>query len=302
MKTSFSKILPALVAATACIALVTGCKSRETATGRLTVTAMLAPQATLIREIAGDSVQVNTLIGTGVNPESYEPSVSAMRQVAQSDLLMLSGALGFEQQLVERLHDSNPSLTVHDTSAGITPIYGTHSHPHHEHGEGHEHEHSVADPHTWTSVKNARVMAANIHRILCDADPALAPYYTERYHRLDHHLDSLDRALTLRLAPLEGKGFLIWHPSLSYLARDYGLRQIPIGAEGKEITPRALKQIIDRANLSGCRVLFVQADFDSSRAEAISRQTGANVVTITPLDPDWESQIILIADGLANNL
>lgn len=302
MNTTRNKIRRILTVAVTCIIFLTSCKSRLTeadGSDRLTVTAILAPQASLIKEIAGDSVRVNTLIGSGINPESYEPTVSAMRSVAQSDLLMLSGALGFETQLVERLHDSNPGLTIVDISAGIEPIYGTHSHHGHNHDEDCGHDHSaVADPHTWTSVKNARIMASNIHSALCEANPSLSNYYTARYQALDRRLDSLDRSFTERLAPLKGSGFLIWHPSLSYLARDYGLNQITIGTEGKEITPRSVKNIIDQTRDSGAAVLFIQADFDSSRAEAISRQTATRVITINPLDPDWQNQIISIIDGL----
>ena len=322
MNATIVKITRLLLLTASCMTVLNACKSRETnpaLNDKLSVTVMLAPQATIVREIAGDSVHINTLIGSGINPESYEPTVAAMRQVAQSDILMLSGALGFETQLVERLHDNNPHLAIHDTSAGIEPIYGTHSHPHshtkactNSHNGNPEHdsinhatetdEHLVADPHTWTSVKNARIIAANICQILCEADSSNASYYTSRYLTLDNRLDSLDQAFQVRLSPLKGHGFLIWHPSLSYLARDYDLKQITIGIEGKEITPRAIKNIIDLARNSGARTLFVQADFDSSRAETISHQTGTQVVAINPLDPDWENQIIHIIDGLTDKL
>ncbi|MDE7385825.1 MAG: zinc ABC transporter substrate-binding protein [Muribaculaceae bacterium] len=270
----------------------TGCGSRPDteADGRRTVTVSIPPQAWLLKAIAGDSVKVNTLMSAGTNPETFEPGVNTIRNASTSDLLMLSGNLGFESTLARRIAANNPDVKVVDTSAGIDPIYGTHSHG--------NHTHTVADPHTWTSVRNARVIASNMLASLIDIDPARADYYSERAARLDAHLDSLDVAVAGRLDSLNVRSFMVWHPSLSYFARDYGLEQISLGAEGRETTIRGAQAVIDRASQRGTTVLFVQADFDSDRARSLVSETGATLITINPLDPDWEAQINIITDAL----
>ena len=48
-------------------------------------------------------------------------------------------------------------------------------------------------------------------------------------------LDALDRDIRAILAQSAGKPFLVFHPSWGYFAQDYGLRQIAIEAEGKEL-------------------------------------------------------------------
>lgn len=277
------------------IVTMAGCGSRpgaadDTAGGRPTVTVSIQPQAWLLRAIAGDSVNINTLMSAGTNPETFEPGVSTIRDASSSDLLMLSGNLGFETTLAGRIAANNPDLRVVDTSAGIEPIYGTHSHG--------NHTHTVADPHTWTSVRNARVIASNMLDALVDIDPDRADYYRSRAARLDAHLDSLDTAVAARLDSLTSRSFMVWHPSLSYYARDYGLEQISLGTEGRETTIRGAQAVIDRASQRGATVLFVQADFDSDRARSLVTETGAKLVTINPLDPDWEAQINIITDAL----
>lgn len=260
--------------------------------GHPTVTVSIAPQAWLLEAIAGDSVNINILLGSGANPETYEPSINTIKTASQSDAMMLSGALGFESQLAERLKSNNPDLTVIDTSHGIEPIYGTHSHGNHTHSN------DIPDPHTWTSVRNARTIAGNMLAALIEIDPVNKYYYQANAAVLDSRLDSLDRSIKSRLDSLQVKSFLVWHPSLSYFARDYGLEQISIGNEGREATIGGLRSTIDHAAGSGTCVLFIQADFDSRQAETISRETGADVVTINPLDHDWESQINIITDAL----
>lgn len=258
---------------------------------RPVVTVSIPPQAWVLKAIAGDSIQLNTLLTIGSNPEMFEPGVNSIKSASESDLLFLSGNLGFEEKLSERLQANNQQLKIVDTSAGITPIYGTHSHG--------DHVHSVADPHTWTSVVNVKVIARNMLSALVEMDPDNEKFYTDRARVLDQKLDSLNATISARLSQSGVRSFLVWHPSLSYFARDYGLEQISLGREGSESTVTGIKKVIDSSSTRGATVLFMQAEFDSSRAQSLVSETGARLVTINPLDPDWESQINIIADALS---
>lgn len=280
--------VPLLLAA-AC----TGGSHGDSESGRRpVVTVSIAPQAWLLEAIGGDSIDINVLLETGANPETFEPGVGVMKKAAASDALMLSGGLTYETQLADRLRANDPTLRIVDTSAGIVPVYGTHSHG------GHVHDDGVPDPHTWTSVRNARTIASNMLSALVEIAPGMAPYFTARARRLDLKLDSLDRAIAARLDTLPTRTFLVWHPSLSYFARDYGLEQVSVASEGRESTVQGIRSIVDHAAGARAQVLFIQADFDSGRAATLSRETGTRTVTINPLDPDWEKQIKIITDAL----
>ena len=93
----------------------------------------------------------------------------------------------------------------------------------------------------------------------------------------------------------------MWHPSLSYFARDYGLRQVSLEYEGKEVPIDKLKQNIDMARESKAHVLFVQREFDSRQAEAIGEELGVKMVKINPMSYDWEAELENIADAIASN-
>ena len=94
-----------------------------------------------------------------------------------------------------------------------------------------------------TSVRNARVIASNMLDAMVEADPVNADEYRRRHAELDRGLARMDSSMSARLAPLRGQGFMVWHPSLSYFARDYGLTQIALGGGGKEIS---LPGLMDR--------------------------------------------------------
>ena len=267
---------------------ISSCK-RE-ADSRKTVAVSLPPQASLLKDIVGDSLDIVTLMRTDANPESFEVTVKDMRAIADADIYMKAGHLSFEESLTQRLSESNNSLRFVDVSEGITPIMGTHSHG--------GHTHDVPDPHTWTSIPNLKVIAANMLSAVNDIDPANKEYYTANYNMLVSRLDSLNQSVATRLAGAETKSFLIWHPSLSYYARDYGLEQIPLGQDNKEMTPMQLRAIYDHASAEGVAVIFIQKNYDARQAEGFANELGVPVVQINPLDDNYLRQFNIITDAL----
>lgn len=94
---------------------------------------------------------------------------------------------------------------------------------------------------------------------------------------------------------------MVWHPSLSYLARDYGLRQVALGAEGKDFSAAGMRDAIREAREAGAGVFFVQRGLDPAQAGSVCREAGGRTVAIDPLAYDWQQQIKTIADELARH-
>ena len=122
-------------------------------------------------------------------------------------------------------------------------------------------------------------------------------YYTERYNALDRQLEKTDSIVKEELKDAD-KVFMIYHPALSYFARDYGLKQISIEAGGKEPSPLHLKNLINESRKEGVKVIFVQQEFDTRNAELIAKETEAEIVPINPLSYDWNEEMINIAKAL----
>lgn len=75
----------------------------------------------------------------------------------------------------------------------------------------------------------------------------------ERYNALCRQIEHTDSLIRQTLAtPGADHAFMIYHPALSYFARDYGLHQIPIEAGGKEPSPAHLKALIDTCKDEKC--------------------------------------------------
>ena len=222
-----------------------------------------------------------------------------LMNLEKSKAYFLIGNIGFEMAIVDKAKKNNPDIKIFDNSANIDIIYGSHSgisHPHETHA-GHKHE---SDPHIWTSAVNARIIATNMCNAVCELDPAHATYYKKRLNELCKHIDALDAQLREQLKPIEGNAFIVWHPSLSYFARDYGLKQITMEFEGKEIPVKYLKAEIDSAKACNARIFFFQKEFDSRQAESINKELGTKMVTINPMNYNWDHELKHIADALTS--
>jgi zinc transport system substrate-binding protein len=180
-------------------------------------------------------------------------------------------------------------------SNGIKPIAGS------EHGEeGSDHEHSGAfDPHVWLAPAEVKILAQNTLNALKTGFPEHAVAFEENYTRFILKVDSLSAQIERQLAPLKNRNILIFHPALAYYARQFNLKQIPLELDGKEPSPKHMKDIVDVAREQNIRIVFIQKEFDSENALQLSREIGGEVVIIDPLDYNWEKQMHDISEKIA---
>lgn len=90
--------------------------------------------------------------------------------------------------------------------------------------------------------------------------------------------------------------FIIYHPALTYYARDYGIRQVAIEADGKEPSAKQLTQVIRQAREDGVRRILYQSQFPASAVEIIARDIDAEYVEVDPLREDAIANIDAITD------
>ena len=278
------------VAAAMLVLLLVSCTGKEGATDKKTLAVSIEPQRYVLEQLVDSTYSVVTLLSRGANPETFDPSVADREKVERSAVYFSTGVLPFEHIIEE-----SSSTPVVGTSDGVELIYGTHAHAA---GEdcGHHHD---ADPHYWSSVSGMKAMARRMAQTLSELSPAESDAVARRLRAYEQHLDSLDAAVRIILEGRDGAAFAVWHPSLSYVARDYGLRQITLGVEGKDLSAKGLRQVIDKAKENNVAVFFFQKEYDSRQSEAVSSGMGTRVVEINPLEYDWESQLITIANEIS---
>ena len=255
----------------------------------LTVT--LEPLRYFTKSIVGDNYEVVSMVPKGSSPESYDPTPQQLVNLSKSQAYLRIGYIGFEQAWMKKLEANCPNMKVYDTSKGIDLIRDKG----HWHGD-HFHEGGV-EPHVWNSTQNALIIADNIYQALCELDSTHQEDYQKRLDVLKQTIRQTDANVHTLLENADST-FLIYHPALSYFARDYGLKQVSIEEGGKEPSPAQLKALIETCRNENVHTIFVQQEFDQRNAQLIANELGVNIVSINPLSYDWVKEMIRIAEAL----
>jgi zinc transport system substrate-binding protein len=269
------------------ISVITGCH-QETGKGKKQlITVSILPQKYFVEKIAGEIYNINVLIPSGASPETYEPTPSQIIKLEKSAIYF---EIGYIEMEINRMNDfllNKPDLKAVNCSDGISLI---------------KMEDKWVEPHIWLSPKNVKVIAKNIYNGLVEIDPDNQMLYRENLDKFLQEIDEINNKITSRLKNLESRSFLIYHPALTYFAKDYGLNQVPVQIEGKAPSSKYMKTIIEKAKKKDIKVIVVQQQFDIQKANTIAKEIDGKAITINPLNYNWEEEMMNIATELKNAL
>ena len=254
-----------------------------TASNKRVIMVSIEPLRYFTNQIAGDKFEVYTMVQPGSNPETYEPTAQQMMALAKSDLFIKVGGLGFERTWMKKIESNAPHTIIINSSDGIIPIRTING---------------IEGPHTWMSCVNAVIIARNIYQSLAEIDSKDSLYFKKNLEDFISTIRETNTKVRENITRDKHTSFLIYHPALSYYAKEYGLNQIPIEEEGREPGPIQLKEIITMAKKRQVRTLFLQKEFANRNTKIIAKSVGAETVPINPLSYDWEKEMVGIAEKL----
>lgn len=287
---SIMKIYTPLLLLLFVLAACTG--KKQTEAERPSIVVSIEPVRFFAEAIAGDKCDVTSMVPDGVSPETYDPTPQQLIALGKSRAFLRIGYIGYELVWADKLQQNAPSVPFFDVSKGIGLIT--------EEEPGHHHHHPAGvEPHVWSSPRNANIIADNICQSLCEVLPADSSFFKQRLDSLKEEIGRTEKEISSCLAD-GSRAFLIYHPALSYFARDYGLHQISIEKGGKEPSPAYLQALIDQCRREQVKIIFVQREFDVRNAEIIAKELGVKVVTINPLSYQWKEEMIRIAKALGD--
>ena len=240
----------------------------------VTVTVTISPYKYFVDQIAQGKVDVNVMVSNGNNPETYEPYAQQMMELSKSALYLKVGSIGFEQTWMKKLQDNAPDMKVIDTSVGIKPTKTPGGN---------------IDPHVWMSCSNARIIASNILKALSELEPKNKAFFEKNYQSLLSIIDKRDSIIKegFNKNPDLVRKFVIYHPILTYFARDYQLEQLAIEEEGREPSAAQLKSLIERARKEKIKFCLIQAEFANRNTTTFINESQTKPMDINPLQGDW---------------
>lgn len=273
------------------------CNSKKTKTPQMAnvVTVSILPQKTFVEKIAGDDFAINLLIPPGSSPAAYTLLPSQLKAIAKSAVWFRIGYIGFEYSWKEKIAQANSNMKVVDLSEGLDLIAETETqHGDHVHMEG-------VDPHVWLSPRLVKQMAQKIVDELSALKPENSEKYKANYLDFVKEIDLLDTEIGNKLKDYQGRKIIVFHPSLSYYARDYGLDQYSLETGGKEPTPQQLARVVDMAKAENIRVIYIQSEFDRDHARVFAEEIDGEIIQVNPLNPKWKDNLMEMTNIFIDN-
>ena len=234
------------------------------AEARLNVVASFSILGDFVRNVGGERVNVTTLVGADGDVHVYTPAPADARRIADAKLVILNG-LGLEGWLPRLVQSSGSKAVIVAATKGIAPLK----------------IHSVADPHGWQSVPNAKIYVANIRDALVAADPADAATYRANAQSYLAQLDRLDSEVRGIIAtiPPDRRKVISTHDAFGYFAAAYGIEFIaPLGVSTEsEASARDIARIITQVRSAKIPAVFLENVSDPRLMRRISAETGSRI-------------------------
>ena len=237
----------------------------------LRVTTTTTMVADLVRNVGGDRVAVETLMGPGVDPHLYKAAASDVAKLQRADVIFYSGLLleGKMQDIFTNL--ARGKRRVYAVTEAI-PVDRLLAPPEFA---GHH------DPHVWFDVSLWKLCVDIVAKGLSEADPAGKELYAQRAAETRARMDEL-HAWALQKAselPPERRILVTSHDAYSYFGRAYGFQVV--GLQGISTVSEA--GLADVAKLSDfikekrIKAVFVESSVPHNTIERISKDTGAKI-------------------------
>lgn len=249
----------------------------------------------VVAQVAGDAVELTTLMGPGQDPHSYQPAAADLTAVARADAVFVNG-WDLEEGLLDDLANIGEGAPLVPVSAGIAPLaFGEHAHedehaPEEEQaGEG-EHHHSGADPHTWLSVHSVMKWVENVAATLSALDPANAATYSANAEAYLAELKALDEYAHTQLAtiPEEKRVLVTNHEAFGYFADAYEFEVlgtvIPGVSTVSEPSASDLATLIQAMQDEGVCAIFTETTVSDRLGNTVAAElTGCEDVQVVKL-------------------
>jgi len=209
----------------------------------------------------------------------------------------------------QRTHDDH----AHDDHGHDEHGHDDHGHDDHghDHGKDHGHSHDGTNPHAWLDPRNATTWLEAIAARLSEIDPANAAIYAANAEAAAADIARAEAEAAERLAPLADRGFIVFHDSMQYFERRFGLRALGAVSAGDAESPSAARMSELRAHLAeqGPICAFAEPQFDPRLLDAVTEGSPVRAGMVDPIGADiplgtefYPALIGALASGFADCL
>lgn len=256
-----------------CVLVLAGCGNSESSGGGTgaggsgddlyRVVATVGMAADLVRRVGGDRVEVQQLMGSGVDPHLYKPTRDDIRDLMSGDLIVSVGLLleGRLEETISRLSERQRVLVLGSSIPAellLVDEEGSGGHP---------------DPHVWMDASLWSRSIPAIVQALSEGQPEYAEEFVARGAELLSELSALHEygVECLQSVPVERRVLVTSHDAFRYFGRAYGVEVLGVQGISTESEAGLLRvnELVDLLVSRGVSAVFSETSVSQKNMQAL---------------------------------
>lgn len=222
--------------------------------------------ADMAQNVAGDKAIVESITKPGAEIHGYEPTPSDLVRGKDADLILDNG-LNLERW-ADRFYNSFPKVPHVTLSEGFQPV-----------NIAEDAYQGKPNPHAWMSPKNALIYVENIRKALSNLDPANVVTYSANAKTYSEQIRAIDEKLKQAISaiPPDKRYIVSCEGAFSYIARDYGLKEVYLWAVNAEqqSTPKQVEKVINLVKKNQIPAVFCESTVSDKAQLQVAKESGA---------------------------
>jgi len=274
-----------LAVAAACLLAATFPEPTRAA-GKLNVVTATTDLAALAQEVGGDRIEVESVARGYQDPHFVEAKPSFLLKLKRAELLILVGLqleIGWLPPLITQCGNAKiqvgaPGYLDASQFAEILEIPTT------QVTRAMGDVHPLGNPHYWLDPENGRRIARGIQQKLAQMRPGDAAYFEQRFQSFSQRLTEAEKRWDAEMKPYHGRKVVTYHRSWPNFAKRFGLDVVGYvePRPGIPPSPAHTVQLIQMMKRENVKAIIVEPYFDLKTPNAVARETGAQVLVLTP--------------------
>ena len=244
------------------VIVVLGCKNNKEDNGKLKVVVTTSMLTDLVKNIGADLIEIEGLMGAGVDPHLYKASEGDVSKLFNADVIFYNG-LHLEGKLVEvfeKMEAQKTTVALGEFLAKDGLI-------------GSDYFASNYDPHVWFNIQYFKEFSDKVTSVLSEKDPKNAASFTANNLAFQQELDLLHTAVVNTIATLapEKRILVTAHDAFNYFGKAYGFKVV--GLQGLSTATEAGVQDVQKLSeyiiANKVKAIFIESSVPRRTIEAL---------------------------------
>ncbi|MBW2937155.1 zinc ABC transporter substrate-binding protein [Aureisphaera sp. CAU 1614] len=247
-----------------CIVLI-GCKNPSSTSEKLNVVTTTTMITDLVKNIGGDAIEINGLMGAGVDPHLFKASEGDVSKLYHADVIFYNG-LHLEGKLVEvfeKMESQQKKTIALGEQLDKDGLIGS------------DYFASNYDPHVWFNIQYFKEFANTVTQVLSEEDPKNSELFVANNNLFQKKLTDLETEVKaiIETLPQEKRILVTAHDAFNYFGKEYGFNVV--GLQGLSTATEAgvqdVQKLSDFIIENKVKAIFIESSVPRRTIEALQQ-------------------------------